>query len=78
MLQGLNERLSEEGVTISWDNQSIEELVSKGYNPVMGAREMRRTIQGEIENKVADAIVAKKVERGQTIYFKGLTISDIV
>jgi ATP-dependent Clp protease ATP-binding subunit ClpC len=78
MLQGLNERLSEEGVTISWDNQSIEELVSKGYNPVMGAREMRRTIQEEIENKVADAIVAKKVERGQTIYFKGLTISDIV
>ena len=77
-LKILNERLSENGITISWDSLTVKEITKIGYNPISGIKQIRIAITEFIKDKIADAIIAKKIKKGQTIYFKGLEISYIL
>ncbi|MCA9387168.1 ATP-dependent Clp protease ATP-binding subunit, partial [Candidatus Dojkabacteria bacterium] len=77
-LEKINENLSEQGITIDWDKDTIDELSRAGFSPVYGARSLYRTIQEKINDTVADLIADEKIKNGQTIHFKGLQISDIV
>lgn len=42
-------------------------VVEKAYNPKFGARPLRRMIQTEIEDKLAEAVLSGKVKRGSTV-----------
>jgi ATP-dependent Clp protease ATP-binding subunit ClpC len=44
-----------------------EKIVDLGYNPIFGAREMKRVIQDKIENKFAEAILREEVKRGDSV-----------
>lgn len=54
MLANTNEMIKDHGLHINVTDAAKEKLVEEGYNPAMGARPLRRTIQEEIEDKVAD------------------------
>ena len=54
MLQDTNEMVKDEGLHITVNPDVKEILVDKGYDPAMGARPLRRVIQEQIEDKVAD------------------------
>lgn len=54
MLDNVNKMLENRGITIDVSDAAKDKLVEKGYNPEMGARPLRRVIQEEIEDKVAD------------------------
>lgn len=54
MLANTNNMVKDQGLHIEVTPQAKELLVEKGYDPSMGARPLRRTIQEEIEDKVAD------------------------
>lgn len=70
MLAAISKDIQEkQGVTISISDGLVEELVSKGYNPKFGARNMARIIRDEVENKIAHAILAGTVKKGGTISF---------
>ena len=45
----------------------IDKLVSTGFDPVYGARPLKRAIQQELENPLAQRILAGEFEPGQTI-----------
>ena len=54
MLANTNDMVKDQGLHIDVTPEAKELLVEKGYDPSMGARPLRRTIQEEIEDKVAD------------------------
>lgn len=54
MLTDVNHMLSSQGFKISVSSAAKDKLVDLGYNPAMGARPLRRVIQEQIEDKVAD------------------------
>jgi ATP-dependent Clp protease ATP-binding subunit ClpB len=53
----LNSRLAEQGLSIQLDDNALEAIVAAGYDPVYGARPLRRAMQKMIENPLADALL---------------------
>lgn len=78
LLNKVKEKLEEKNMSLSWDKSTLELLSVEGYNPVFGARELRRVIQERIEDKVADLIVAGQVKSGNEVRFGGLEVVQIV
>lgn len=67
MLTSLSERMKEKDITLKFTDQAVKKLAQIGFDPVYGARPMRRAIQDKVENSLAESILAGKTERGQTI-----------
>ncbi len=57
MLGELKENLDERGIGLMWDESVIDYLVKKSYSVTYGARNLRRTIQRDIEDGVAERII---------------------
>ncbi len=57
MLGELKEGLSERAMTFTWDDSVVDYLVRKSYSAEFGARNLRRTIQKDIEDKVAAELI---------------------
>ena len=68
MLEELNERMRKEhGLTLDitlWLKEKVAEL---GYEPVYGARPMKRVIQDKIESQIAKKILRGEVKKGEKI-----------
>lgn len=69
LISALNKRLSEQRISVSLDKSAHEWIAKNGYDPVYGARPLRRFIQKEIETPLAKEIVAGHVAEGQTVKF---------
>ncbi len=54
MIAQTNANIQDQGLTIHVTDPVKEKLVTLGYNPAMGARPLRRVIQEQIEDRVAD------------------------
>ncbi|SFB84262.1 ATP-dependent Clp protease ATP-binding subunit ClpE [Alkalibacterium subtropicum] len=54
MLADVNEALSQHDMTVHVDQSAKEKLVDLGYDPKMGARPLRRVIEEQIEDKIAE------------------------
>lgn len=54
MLKEINQSMAEHGIEIDIDDAAKEQLVEIGYNPDMGARPLRRVIEEQIEDKIAE------------------------
>ena len=57
MLKELQESLLSRGLTLSWDDDLRQLLVKKAYSVTYGARNLRRTIQKELEDPISEAII---------------------
>ncbi len=57
MLDEMKEPLSEKDITISYDNAALEAIAEKSYGKPYGARDIRRVIRQEVEDKVAETII---------------------
>jgi len=69
LIKALNERLSEQRICVSLDKSAHEWIAKNGYDPVYGARPLRRFIQKEIETPLAKEIIAGRVAEGQSVKF---------
>ena len=69
-LENVNKRLQERQRKLVVEDDAKELLMKKGYNPIFGARPLKRTIQTEIENKVATIILEGKFPEGKTLLVK--------
>jgi ATP-dependent Clp protease ATP-binding subunit ClpC len=72
MLEEINKNLMEKGYRIEYTDKVLAELVQGGYNPMYGAREIRRVIQEKIEDVVAEGIVKGELTAGKTLRFSEL------
>ena len=57
MLTEVRELMREKGMELSWDESVLDYLVKKSYSQTYGARNLRRTIQKDIEDAMASVIV---------------------
>jgi ATP-dependent Clp protease ATP-binding subunit ClpB len=66
-LQGLSDRLKDQDMAISFSEAAMDSLGELGFDPVYGARPLKREIQQAIENPVAMSILAGEFEPGDRI-----------
>lgn len=62
------------GITVQIDADVLAQLLERGYSAEFGAREMRRTITGIIEDYLADYLLRHEVQRGDTIQIRAADI----
>lgn len=63
----VRKRLGEQGYFIELTAEAKEFLIDKGFDPILGARPLRRTIQRYVEDPLAEEIIAGKFKVGDTI-----------
>ena len=66
-IKQLQNRLSEEGVTIEFTKAFEDHMVTGGYDPAYGARPIKRLMQRELVNQLAKAILAGTVHKDSVI-----------
>lgn len=64
MLNDLCARAEENGISLSYTESAVKELVKIGYNRAYGARPIRRAIIAEVENRLAQKILEGKIKEG--------------
>ena len=57
MLRELKDSLADRGLTLTWDEDLRQYLVKKAFSMVYGARNLRRTIQRDLEDPISEAII---------------------
>ncbi len=67
-VQRLAKRLEERNMTIELTPAARTVLAARGYDPAMGARPLRRTIQREIEDQLSERILFGQILAGQHIH----------
>jgi len=79
-LRRLEARLSGRKITLSLDKPAKAWLANEGYDPVFGARPLKRVIQAHLQNPLAELILSGRVKDGETITItagaNGLIIAD--
>ncbi len=63
----LSKTLEERGMKIEITDAARNLLAEKGYNPSLGARPLRRVIEVDVENRIADMLLSKEISEGDTI-----------
>ncbi|MDR1178342.1 MAG: ATP-dependent chaperone ClpB, partial [Spirochaetaceae bacterium] len=66
-LKRLAGRLAERKIAVKVSDAAKEFLAQRGYDPLFGARPLKRTIQGDLENPLAKLIIAGKIKEGDTV-----------
>jgi ATP-dependent Clp protease ATP-binding subunit ClpC len=67
MITGLDGRLKEKDMGIELRPNAKKVLAERGFDPVLGARPLRRTIQREIEDQLSEKILFGDIKAGQII-----------
>lgn len=63
----LVERLQKKGITLKLSRAALDKIVQDGYDPENGARPLKRAIQNDIEDKVAEMLITGEVQKGDTL-----------
>ena len=66
-LADLRKRLAERKLSIELTPEALAALAERGYDPVFGARPLKRTIQRMIENPLAVEVLAGRFDEGDRI-----------
>jgi ATP-dependent Clp protease ATP-binding subunit ClpB len=66
-IRRLEERLSEKRMGIEISDQALDFLAEVGYDPVYGARPLKRVIQRELETQIAKRILRGELQEGQVV-----------
>jgi ATP-dependent Clp protease ATP-binding subunit ClpB len=69
LLADLNKRLADRRVTVVLDQKAKEWAAEKGYDPVFGARPLKRFLQRGIETKLARALISGEVAEDSVVTF---------
>jgi len=70
LLADVNKRLADKRVTVVLDAKARAWVAEKGYDPVFGARPLKRFLQRHLETRLARALIAGEVAEDSTATFK--------
>jgi ATP-dependent Clp protease ATP-binding subunit ClpC len=68
MIEELVDRLSEKDYFLSIPTNVREKLVEEGFDPIYGARPLRRVITRRLEDNLSEAILSNDLPPGSSIY----------
>lgn len=66
-LSYVTQRLKEQGISLEVTSEAKEFLIEKGFDPVFGARPLKRVIQRFLEDPLASEIISKRFKEGTTV-----------
>ncbi|UVI36965.1 ATP-dependent Clp protease ATP-binding subunit [Brevibacterium spongiae] len=66
-LEASKQRLQAQGISLDVSAEALDWLADKGYEPEFGARPLRRVIQRELDDRIADLLVTEAVDEGGRI-----------
>lgn len=69
LLAQLNKRLADRQIKIEFDEAASKWIAEKGYDPVYGARPLKRFLQKQVETRLAHGILSGKVADQSTVRF---------
>ncbi len=67
MLKGLKERLLANDITAEFTEEAVAEIARAGFDPVYGARPLRRAIQSKIEDMLSEKIIDGSLSKNVTV-----------
>ena len=67
MLKTLKNRVHDMGIELSFDDSAIEKIADEGFDPVYGARPLRRAMQRKIEDSLSIELLEGKLGAGDVI-----------
>ena len=67
MLNNLKKRLDAMEITINVTDKAVSHLADAGFDPVYGARPLRRAIQSQVEDLISDEMLSGNVKEGQSV-----------
>ena len=67
MLRSLNERLKDRQLQVTLTPEAMERVIDQGFDPVYGARPLKRFLQSRVETLIARRIIAADIQPGQTL-----------
>ena len=67
MVQPLIGSLAEQGIVLKFQASALKLLAQEGYDPEMGARPLRRTLQTQVEDKLSELLLTGDLAAGQTL-----------
>ncbi|MCB2160293.1 MAG: AAA family ATPase, partial [Rhodobacteraceae bacterium] len=67
-LQRLERRLSQRKIALDLDPAAMKWLADEGYDPVFGARPLKRVIQRHLQDPLAEMILAGDIKDGDTVH----------
>jgi len=70
-LNKVKQRLEERHIRLSWEDDVVEHLAEEGYDPLFGARPLKRLIQHEVVNLFATAILEDKIPSHSELQLRG-------
>jgi ATP-dependent Clp protease ATP-binding subunit ClpB len=70
LIADINRRLADKRVTVTLDKKAQEWVAEKGYDPVFGARPLKRFLQRHLETRLARALISGEVGEDSTVTFK--------
>ncbi|HZJ77485.1 MAG TPA: ATP-dependent Clp protease ATP-binding subunit [Clostridia bacterium] len=65
MLATLTKRVSQMGIGIEYSEEAIEKITKSGFDPIYGARPLRRAIQSQIEDKLSERMLDGSIKTGE-------------
>ncbi|RLB00427.1 MAG: ATP-dependent chaperone ClpB [Deltaproteobacteria bacterium] len=68
LMEDIRKRLAERQIKIEMSEAAKEFIAKEGFDPVYGARPLKRFLQHELETRVARAIISDELTEGSTIY----------
>lgn len=66
-MRGLETRLAERGLRLQVSDAAFDQLGSVGFDPIYGARPLKRAIQAQLENPLAQRILSGEFVSGDTV-----------
>ena len=69
LLTELNKTLADRRITVSLDNVAVAWIAEKGFDPVYGARPLKRFMQRSIQSSLARAIIEGEVQDGMEVVY---------
>lgn len=69
MFEGIAKKLRERDITITLDSKAKEFIASVGFDPVFGARPLKRALYEEVEDRLAELILQDKLKDGGKVEF---------
>ena len=67
MLNQLKKRLAANDITAGFTDSAITEIAKEGFDPVYGARPLRRAIQSKLEDMLSEEIISGNIKNGDNI-----------
>lgn len=64
MLAQVSRRMREKGITLTFSEEAVQKISDAGFDPIYGARPLRRAIQSQIEDLLSEELLSGKMKEG--------------